>query len=323
MVDVRNLAMRAAFGVLRGGGAMDEARCHVLSAIELGARACRRPCPIVLARDNGTWRRRALAGWKTVERRERDRASVEAAMVLEADVCRVLGEAGAAVLGAEEAEADDVAATLLRALRRPVVAVSGDTDWVQVLRVGGSALVQPHVPWLLRREGAYSGTGMRMPCSVTGRGTIVAEEGPLPEAWWDFLVFLRCIRGRPEYGLPPAVPRMRLTKAVDVWKGRHDAWAHGVALGGEGPFGDDVLAALARNRELVDWWRVPADVCDRVVDRLARELERKPTADPSETVHRFVNDRWREPSPFAARAARLSRFLSVPLETILRDHGDS
>lgn len=314
VVDIRNLALRAAFGLLRRGGDMIEARCHVLSAIELGARACERLCPVIVARDRGTWRRRLFPAWKRDDRgADRDRRVVEAAMVLEEDVCALLADCGAAVLAVDGAEADDIAATLQRALAAPVVAVSGDSDWVQVLRVPQSALVQAHVPWILRRDGAWRPTGGKMPLQVTTRATVAEGEGACPPEWWEFLVFLRCVRGRPEYGMPPAIPRLRLTRATSLWENRHDAWSHGVALGGEDPFGEDVLHALARNREVFDWRYVPNDVAMAVIDALGEALDAQPRVEALSAIHDFVGGRWRDPSPFAARAARIARFTAVPV----------
>ena len=278
VVDVENLTRRSAFSIVGRDGDHRHVVARLVSTVHFALPRETPDVPVVVVVGNGSWRRRELGIASTVhEGRVMDAIRIAAdATAAFVDFVRTSTEAG--VLCVDGAEADDLAIVTADVAGGPVLAISDDNDWLQILSSAPGIVFRPRDACWVLREGVVNADGETVPARIDGRGRLVVGtdlSGDLPERWWRYAVFLKCLRGRPDYGLPPAIPRVRTTKIRKAWdRSGQDPWGVISLLSEEAPLGGDALDQWKRNRRYLDPVFVPEPLRESVLSALVDEIVR-------------------------------------------------
>ena len=165
--------------------------------------------------------------------------------------------------------------------------VSTDSDFYQLLRMPNVRIYDPIKDVLITRDGVFNDAGKRMEFTLTSTAKIkVGEPNPnfqAPEAWYDYALFLKLIRGDKGDNIFSSYPGVRekgTTKKVGIKEAFEDRHTRGYSWnnfmnqrymhhdGNE----RTVKEAYELNRLLIDLMEIPPDIKLQSLEIISQSL---------------------------------------------------
>lgn len=237
---------------------------------------------------------------KTEEEKENHRVLLEAFD----DFTEYLTEkTNVTVLKNPNAEADDMISIWVESHPNDQhVLISSDSDFIQLLRYPNFTLYDPVKDILIKREGVFNDKGKRLAFTVTSGAKIKIGEVdesfvPAPD-WYEYALFLKCIRGDSSDNIFSAYPGVRekgTKKTVGIREAYEDralkgyAWTNFMMTEWVDHNGEKQVVKdnYERNLGLIDLKKIPDDIKQSCLASIAAALD-KPPVSAVDIGHQFM-----------------------------------
>jgi len=190
------------------------------------------------------------------------------------------------------AEADDMINIWIEAHPNDQhVLISSDSDFFQLLRYPGVVIYDPVKDILIKRDGVYNERGQRLSFVLDGKAKIKAgavdENFVCEPEWYNYALFLKCVRGDQTDNIFSAYPGVRekgTKKTVGIMEAYQDRstqgynWNNFMLQKWTDHNGQEhrVKDRYEFNRLLIDLSQIPSDVRDSSLSIIAEKLGREP-----------------------------------------------
>jgi 5'-3' exonuclease len=195
------------------------------------------------------------------------------------------------VLRNPKAEADDMIAVWIEAHPEDThILISSDSDFFQLLRFGNVKIYDPVKDILIQRDGIFNDKGERLAFVVDTNAKIrVGKPDPnfsIDSDWYEYALFLKCIRGDSTDNIFSAYPGVRekgSTKKIGIMEAYADRTTQGYnwnnfMLQRWVDHEDNehrVKDKYEFNKKLIDLKEIPEDVVTDCLNIIATETSRK------------------------------------------------
>jgi 5'-3' exonuclease len=190
-----------------------------------------------------------------------------------------------------KAEADDMIAMWIEAHPDDKhILISSDSDFFQLLRHPNVTIYDPIKDILIKQDGIFNDDGKRLAFEINTQAKIkVGKPDPnfvCEEKWYDYALFLKCIRGDGTDNIFSAYPGVRekgTKKSVGIREAYEDRGGKGYSWNNfmlqkwvdHDQKEQRVKERYEFNRMLIDLDKIPDDIKLGCVEIIARETDRK------------------------------------------------
>lgn len=188
------------------------------------------------------------------------------------------------------------------------VLISSDSDFIQLLRYPNFTLYDPVKDILIKQDGVYNDRGQKLSFTITSGAKIkigeVDNNFVTDPNWYDYALFLKCIRGDSSDNIFSAYPGVRekgTKKTVGIREAYSDkeqkgyAWSNFMLTEWSDHNGEVqvVRDTYQRNRNLIDLKLIPDDIRVSCLETIVQALS-KPLVPAVEIGHQFMRfcGRW-------------------------------
>ncbi len=300
VVDAANLFFRC----LHGGGLMGDPFAKASLSLHIILRSIKKlwreqkADHVVFVLEGKSWRYEVFPQYKAARKvaralqtpKEQEENQIYSD-TLEELIEFLINKSNCTVLKANRVEGDDFIARWVQ--NHPDdehVIVSGDTDFIQLL-ADNVSIFDGVREFTIKKDGVFNAEGQPLTFSVKSDGhlkvgkeiDLLTEDMNIPDEWWRWALFLKCIRGDSGDGIFSAYPRVRENKLKAAWDDRHDKgydWNNLMLQtfkigSGEHEETKEVRKEYAFNQKLIDLTQQPDDVKE-VMDQTIIEAVTKP-----------------------------------------------
>lgn len=247
-----------------------------------------------------SWRKDVYPGYKAnravarAQQTENERITFNAIMEAFDDFTQYLEEStNITVLKDPRAEADDLIATWVA--NHPDdqhILISSDSDFIQLLRHENFGLYDPVKNIMIRRDGVFNDRGSRLEFSVSSSGKIkvgdVSRDFKPEPNWYEYALFLKCIRGDSGDNIFSAYPGVRekgTKKTIGIRQAYDDRdqkgfnWTNFMMSKWTDHEGVENLVKdrYEFNRSLIDLFLIPEAVSQKSLEIMKEVTNREPT----------------------------------------------
>lgn len=195
------------------------------------------------------------------------------------------------VLQNPRAEADDMIAVFIESHPDDKhVLISSDSDFYQLLRYPNVMIYDPIKDIQIRRDGIFDDNGNRLEFSITSGAKIKVgkqnDEFVMDSDWYEYALFLKCIRGDNTDNIFSAYPGVRekgTKKQVGIREAYEDRNGKGYSWNNfmlqkwidHNAVEQQVKDRYEVNRRLIDLKEIPDDIKISCLEIIAKETDRK------------------------------------------------
>jgi 5'-3' exonuclease len=208
------------------------------------------------------------------------------------DFCGYLNEkTNITVLRNPSAEADDMISVFIESHPDDIhILISSDSDFYQLLRYPGVVIYDPVKNILIKRDGIFNDNGKRISFHVDSNAKIKVgkedESHIVDDDWYEYALFLKCIRGDKTDYIFSAYPGVRengTKKQIGIKEAYSDITTKGYSWNNfmnQKWIDHNQVSYMVKdkyefNRKLIDLKEIPEDVKNDCLRIIAEEVDRK------------------------------------------------